>query len=140
MAKLANFIYCLNAERHQIPQGNGESINAMGVLTVLRPEFVPGAFSFSIIFSILDIDIKTNGKIQIIFKDNSNKEVINTGEIIIPPIPREEEDPLPAEYVGYNLSMDFRNVVFETNGNYAMEVYYNNELIGTNPIYVKGRR
>ena len=55
MARLANFLYCLNAERQQDPQGKGESINAMGVLTVLVPEFIPGLFSFSIIFSVLDI-------------------------------------------------------------------------------------
>ena len=69
MARLSTFLYCLNAERHQANQGQGEAINAMGVLTLLTPEFVPGLFSFSIIFSILGIDPTTNGQIKLVFKD-----------------------------------------------------------------------
>ena len=49
MAKLTNLIYCLNAERVSANDGKGDSINAMGVLSALTPEFVPGTFSFSII-------------------------------------------------------------------------------------------
>jgi len=140
MANLANFLYCLNAERQQAPQGQGESINAMGVLTVLTPEFVPGLFSFSIIFSILDIDSTSDSQIKIVFKDNTGKELINTGNIIMPPVPTDVGIRLPSEYVGYNLSMDFRNVVFENEGEYTTDVYFNNALLGTNPIFVKGRR
>ena len=55
MATLTNFIYCLNAERVSSGDGNGEGINAMGIMSTLMPEFVPGTFSFSVIFSILDI-------------------------------------------------------------------------------------
>ena len=36
--------------------------------------------------------------------------------------------------------VDFRNVVFENEGEYTTEVYFNNILLGSNPIYVKGRR
>ena len=140
MATLANFLYCLNAERHQNPQGQGESINAMGVLTVFTPEFVPGAFSFSILFSVLDIDANANGQIRIVFKDDKGNELINTGDITIPPVPTDVGVQLPSKYVGYNLSMDFRNVVFESEGEYATDVYFNGVLLGTNPIYVKGRR
>lgn len=138
MANLSNFLYCLNAERQQSPQG--ESINAMGVLSVFTPEFVPGLFSFSIIFSILDIDSSSNSQIKIIFRDNSGNELINTGIISIPPIPKEDGIQLPSRYVGYNLSMDFRNVIFEKEGEYTTEIYFDNMLIGSKPIYVKGRR
>lgn len=140
MAKLANFIYCLSAERQQVPQGQGESINAMGVLTVLTPEFVPGTFSFSIIFSILDVDASSDSQIKIVFKEKGGKEIVNTGSITIPPAPAEVGVQIPSEYLGYNLSMDFRNVVFEHEGEYATEVYFNSVLLGTNVIYVKGRR
>lgn len=140
MANLANFLYCLNAERQQAPQGQGESINAMGVLTVLTPEFVPGLFSFSIIFSILDIDSASDSQIKIVFKDNTGKELINTGNITMPPVPVDAGIRLPSKYVGYNLSMDFRNVVFENEGEYTTDVYFNNTLLGSNPIFVKGRR
>ena len=138
MANLSYFLYCLNAERQQSPQG--ESINANGVLTVLTPEFVPGLFSFSIIFSILDIEGSSDSLIKIVFKDNSGNELINTGNISMPPVPTEEGIRLPSQYIGYNLSMDFRNVVFESEGEYTTDIYFNDTLIGSKPIYVKGRR
>ena len=78
MARLANFLYCLNAERQQGPQGKGASINAMGVLTVLTPEFMPGLFSFSIIFSILDIDPHSDSQIKVVFTDNTGKVITDT--------------------------------------------------------------
>lgn len=140
MVNLTNFLYCLNAERQQAPQGQGESINAMGVLTVLTPEFIPGLFSFSIIFSILDIDPTSDNQIKIVFKDNAGKELINTGNITMPPVSTDVGIRLPSKYVGYNLSMDFRNVVFENEGEYTTDVYFNNILLGTNPIFAKGRR
>ena len=140
MATLANFLYCLNAERHQGTPGQGEAVTAMGVLTVFTPEFVPGTFSFSILFSILDIDTNSNGQIKIVFKDGNGNELVNTGEITVPPIPADVGVQLPPKYVGYNLSMDFRNVVFEAEGEYATDIYFNGMLLGTNPIYVKGRR
>lgn len=140
MARLANFLYCLNAERQQDPQGKGESINAMGVLTVLIPEFIPGLFSFSIIFSVLDIDPHSDSQIKVAFKDNAGNVLTDTGNITLPPMPADPDIHLPSKYVGYNLSMDFRNVVFENEGEYTTEVYFNNVLLSTTPIFVKGRR
>ncbi|MGN0384449.1 MAG: DUF6941 family protein [Lachnospiraceae bacterium] len=140
MAYLANFLYCLSAERQQAPQGRGDSVNAMGVLTVLTPEFVPGLFSFSIIFSILDIDANSENQIKIVFKDSTGKELVNTENITMPPVPTDGAIQLPPKYTGYNLSMDFRNVVFENEGECTTDIYFNNTLLGSHPIYVKGRR
>lgn len=141
MAKLTNFIYCINAERVPSNDGKGESLNAMGVLSALTPEFVPGTFSFSIIFSVLDIDILANNTIRIIFsKKGEEKELVNSGVISIPPLPDDEEIGLPKEYKGLNMSMDFRNVIFEAEGLYNTAVIFNNQLLGNNSIYVKGKR
>lgn len=141
MASLTNFIYCINAERVPGNEGKGENINAIGVLSALTPEFVPGTFSFSIIFSVLDIDISANNTIQIIFsKKGEEKNLVNSGVITIPPLPNEDEIGLPNEYKGLNMSMDFRNVIFETEGLYNTEVIFNGQSLGNNPIYVKGKR
>lgn len=140
MANLTSFIYCLNAERNQNPQGKGETINANGVLTVMSPEFIPGTFSFSIIFSILDVNIEQSGLVVVIFKDSEGKEIINTGTLTIPSSPIDGVLELPKEYIGYNLCMDFRNVVFEHEGEYMTEIYFNSTLIGQQAIYVKGIR
>lgn len=142
MAKLTNFIYCINAERVPSNEGKGESINAMGVLSALTPEFVPGTFSFSIIFSVLDVDVSTNNTIQIKFsKDGEEKNLVNTGVITIPPLPNDDDViRLPKEYKGLNMSMDFRNVIFETEGLYNTSVIFNGSLLADNFIYVKGKR
>ena len=54
MAKLASFIYCANTEKVSNPEKKDESINAIGVLSALTPEYVPGMFSFSVIFSVIE--------------------------------------------------------------------------------------
>lgn len=141
MAKLTNFIYCINAERVPAKDGNGDSINAIGVMSALTPEFVPGTFSFSIIFSVLDVDVTGNNTIQIIFsKDGEDNNLVNSGIITIPPVPNVDEVGLPNEYKGLNMSMDFRNVIFESEGLYNTAVLFNGQLLAINPIYVKGKR
>lgn len=141
MARLTNFIYCIDAERVPSNEGKGENINAMGVLSALTPEFVPGTFSFSIVFSVLDVDVSTNNTIQIKFsKKGEEKNLVNTGVITIPPLPNDDEIGLPKEYKGLNMSMDFRNVIFETEGLYNTSVIFNGKLLADNFIYVKGKR
>ena len=55
-------------------------------------------------------------------------------------MPDTKEIDLPSEYKGLNMSMDFRNVIFETEGIYSTGVFFNNQLLAENPIYVKGKR
>lgn len=141
MPKMTSFIYCLDAQRIPASEGQGESINAIGVLSALSPAFVPGTFSFSIIFSILDVNILKDNSIQIIFKDNNNNILVDSGIIVIPPMPDDTVSlGLPKEYKGLNMSMDFRNVVFEAEGLYTTQIYFNGKLLEDNPVYVKGKR
>lgn len=140
MAKLSNFLYCLNVESKPGVHSSEASINAIGVLPTLNPEFVPGAFSFSIVFSIWDFDETLCNQIKIVFKDQMNNELVNTGNIVLPQKSAEKSVKLFPQYVCYNLSMDFRNVVFEKEGEYITDIYFNDNLLGSNPIYVRGRR
>ena len=141
MAKLTNFIYCINAERGPASNGNGGGINAIGVVSALIPEFIPGTFSFSIIFSVLDVNINDNNTIQITFsKDGEEKNLVDSGVITIPPSQEENEVLLPDEYKGLNMSMDLRNVVFETEGLYKTTICFNGQFLPDNCIYVKGKR
>ena len=117
MARLGNFIYCLNAERVPAVNGKGDTINAMGVLSALTLEFMPGTFSFSIIFSVLDADASQRNEIQIIFS-KEDTVLIDSGVISIPPIESTDNYDLPKEYKGLNMSMDFRNVIFKEEGLY----------------------
>ncbi len=136
MARIGHFVYCVNAER--VGANQAEAINAMSVMSVLTPEFIPGLFSFSIVFSLMDVDTENNNLIKIIFKDTDNKEIVNTGNVVIQPAPK--SDDIPQEYRGFNLSMDFRNVILEFEGVYTTEIYFNDEFISSQPIYAKGKR
>lgn len=138
MARLGNFIYCLNAERVPAVNGKGDTINAMGVLSALTLEFMPGTFSFSIIFSVLDADASQRNEIQIIFS-KKDTVLIDSGVISIPPIESTDNYDLPKEYKGLNMSMDFRNVIFKEEGLYQTKVVFNNQEVGINEIYVKGK-
>lgn len=141
MAELTNFIYCINAERIPANGENGDSINAIGILTALTPEFVPGTFSFSIIFSILGMDTSENNVIRIIFaKKDEEKILVDSGPVAIPPMPDKDKVSLPPEYKGLNMSMDLRNVVFEEEGIYITRVFFNGDILREKTIYVKGRR
>ena len=140
MAKLSSFIYCISAERTPAVGGKGEMINAMGVLSAITPEFVPGTFSFSIIFSVIDINTEQNNRIQIIFSNNEGKEIINSGEIQLPKADVADPVNIPDEYKGINMCMDLRNVVFEKEGVYKTTIIFDGEDIGSNEIFVKGRR
>lgn len=140
MSKLSNFIYCLSAERNISPDGKSEMINAVGVLSAITPEFVPGAFSFSIVFSIVDLDTKTNNRIRIVFSDNEGKAIVDTNEIALPIINSVDSLDIPNEYKGINMSMDLRNIVFEREGLYKTTVCLNGNMLGENVIYVKGKR
>ena len=140
MARLSSFIYCLNAERTPTIDGKGQIINAMGVLSTITPEFIPGAFSFSIIFSVVDVNLENNNSIQIIFLDNDDNEIINSNVISLPIDNSQEVISIPKKYRGLNMCMDLRNVVFEKEGVYKTKVIFNDEMLGINEIYVKGRR
>lgn len=141
MYTLTNFIYCLNAERAITKNGKGENINAIGVLSALIPEFVPGTFSFSIIFSVLGVNVSKQNTIQILFyKEGEENVLVDSGLVNLPTMTETDTVGLPDEYVGLNMSMDFRNVIFESEGVYNTRIYFNGELLGTNPVYVKGKR
>ncbi len=141
MSRLCNFIYCLNAVHTPEENGNGERIDAMGVLSTLIPEFVPGSFSFSVIFSVMDIDTSASNTIQVsFFKEGESKPLVQTDIISLPPLPNQNDEGIPAEYQGLNMSLDFRNVIFEQKGIYQTAVYFNGELLDCVPIYVKGKR
>ena len=135
MSKITNFVYCLSVEREN------ENINANNIISVLTPEFVPGSFSFSLIFSVLDLDISKENSVQIIFKTAEGEStLVDSGEINIPIPEIKNEIDLPSEQVGLNMSMDLRNVVFEKEGLYVTNVYINKTLLLEKEIYVKGKR
>ena len=135
MSKLLNFVYCLSVEREN------EKVSASNILSILTPEFIPGSFSFAIVFSISDVNPTEKNTIKVIFK-NSEEDItlVDSGEIIIPAPETKDGTNLLDEKIGLDLSMDLRNVVFEKEGFYTTQIFFNGELIGEREIRVKGNR
>lgn len=138
-ARVTTFIYCLGTTSME---GENAPINAMGVLSTLNPEYIPSTFSFSIILGIRGIDITSNHKLTLIFK-----EAIDEGENLVEakdiPILAEQlqkaDSNLPVDQRGIILGMDLRNVVFKQEGNYCTEVILDEEKLGVFDIYAKAK-
>ena len=130
MAKISNFIYCLNST------ASDNEANAMGVVSALTPDYLPGAYSFSILCSILDLE---EGLHRINFKFKTPEDVTLVeveGEI---PYELEENSNLPRQYVGINIISDWQNVVFEKSGLYKTVVSIDGVESGIYEIFVKGK-
>lgn len=50
MSKVSNFIYCMNSNT------SDTEANALGVISAITPDYVSGAFLFSVLCSILDME------------------------------------------------------------------------------------
>lgn len=130
MAKVSNFIYCMNSLT------SDTEANVMGVLSAITPEYIPGTFSFSVFCSILDLeeDIHT---LNMKFITPDGEEIVNI-EGTIPYKPNLENN-LPKEYVGVNISSNWQNVVFKKSGLYKTLVTLDGIDCGTYEIFVKGK-
>ncbi|HZJ56865.1 MAG TPA: hypothetical protein VFD89_01315 [Clostridia bacterium] len=137
MSYVSTFIYCLNTTKEQSEAG--ESINALGVLTALTPDFIPGSFSFSVIFSVMDIDDRDSHEIKLVFSNCAGNELVNTGVINIPKIEDKNAIDLPKEVSGLIMSLDLRNVTFLKEGYYCTTVWFDGDKLGEYKIYVKGK-
>lgn len=114
MAKIKNFVYCLN-----INTVEGRT-DIVGILNAMTPEYIPGLFSFSIGFSLLDI---TEGEHSLVVKfRNPDKEVIAGIDNAIVQYKKDENSNLPDEEVGINVAAGMQNVNFKKAGLYSTEV------------------
>lgn len=139
MLQLASFVYCLNAEKDSdAPLGTGLN-TAKGVLSMIRPDFIPGLFSFSIAFSIIGIDIsRSDNTIRLIFLKDNSDPLVDTGKIAMPSqeLPDDIKS-VPEDYRGLDFTFDLRNIKFCEEGVYRTIVECNGEQVGNKPIYVK---
>lgn len=133
MAYVSNVIFCLNAITDET--GN---VNANSIFSSLTPEYVPGLFTFSVIVSILDLEIDSKNECHILIEFNSptgeNVVTVDTNTSYI-----NNENNLPNEYKGINIAMDWTNVNFKTSGLYTLHISCNDEKIGEKQIFVKGK-
>ena len=124
------FVYSDSAQPQPTPQGN--QLHIMNPQHILRPKFIPGQFSFAITFGILDFDISLPHSLRYTFSSPEGAKLIDTAESIqLPPFVNELMNDLPTDMQGFLTSLDFKNVVFETEGEYKSEIFIDGVSLGT---------
>ena len=135
--KILTFLYCL----HTGKQKENGPIDAFGILPFLSPEFVPGMYSFSVVFGVVGIQEDKNHILGLQFKDPQGKVLIDAPNVSIQAGTfKNGDNRLPAEATSIMLSMDLQNIVFETEGMYMTSVSFDGKHLGDFEIYVKGKR
>ena len=131
MVKIKNFVYCLNINT---VEGRNDIV---GLLNVITPEYIPGLFSFSISFALLNI---AEGKHSLIvkFKD-PDKEVIAEIDNAMVSYEKDANSNLPDEQMGINVAAGLQNVNFRKSGLYSTEVTLDGISIGEYYIFAKGK-
>jgi hypothetical protein len=137
MAKISTFLYCLGTNNQQKPNG---PITAIGILPVLTPEFIPSAFSFSIVIGITGLSDDQDHILDICFKDNFKVPVVDAKNIRIPvDVMKNGDLELPDEAKSLMLSMELKNAILREEGMYSTEVHFDGERLGEYEIYVKAK-
>lgn len=136
VTKVSVFVYSDSAQPEPTPQGN--KLHIMNPQHILRPMFIPGQFSFAIMFGILDFDVSSPHTLRYTFSSPEGTILIDTGDNIkLPPITDPQMDDLPIDMRGFLTSLDFKNVVFQTEGEYKSEIFFDSVSLGTFEIKTK---
>lgn len=136
MATISSFMLCESSQN--IPSGQGSVVQQLiGPITTLRPQYIPGNYSFSVSVGIIGVDMQKENSMRFVLKAPSGAMLNDLGETPLPVAAVDSN--LPKEYSGFVACIDFRNVVISEEGVYSLEVYINGESIGAKDIPVYGR-
>lgn len=135
--KVTTFIYCLGTTNSD---ANNKAVNAMGILPILTPEFIPSTYSFSIVVGIRGVDYSKPHRMSIIFMDEDKNPLVEARDF---PIQKTEETEntldLPPKFRGLTVAMDMRNVIFRKEGVYSTQVEFDGQKMGEFEIYAKAK-
>ncbi len=130
MARVANFIYCMNA------YATNEGANAAGILTALSPKYIPGEFSFSILCSLVDLE---EGDHEIVFQfSNPDDQILANvrGDLTVK---KNEDENIPREYRGMNVCVNLMNILMQKAGLYKTKVMIDGKNSGDFEIFVQAK-
>ena len=129
MAKIKNFIYCLNVNVVD------KRVDIIGLLNKMEPDYIPGVFSFFINFSLMDMK-EGKHKIALYLKDSQDKVVASIEDY---DIEYKRTSDGPEEYSGINFAISLQNVKFEQEGIYYTQLFFDEADLGKYEILVKER-
>ena len=128
MVRITSFI--MSDGVMNIPDQNGQVTQVLSrPLQILRPQFIPSAFSFCFAVGVSGIDLTAeNNVIKMVITDPEGKEVSQFNDISVPTDPN---CTLPVDDSGCLVCMDVRNIGILMEGKYLLQVKFNEILIGT---------
>jgi hypothetical protein len=140
MPRISTFMYSEGSGHEALPSGE-QRLHVVQPLHIFTPIFVPGTFSFSVVFGILDIDTDKDYNLRFTFESPVKTEelLIDTGLIHLPRTNDPKVMDLPKDMRGIMMNLGFQNVIFRNDGTYTSKVYFDNQILGEFPIKVKGR-
>ena len=108
----------------------------------MTPAFIPGMFSFSIVFGVLDVDLGKAHLLKCTFNSSIEEErlIVDTGDIPLQILDQGIDKKLPKEMHGFIFAIDFRNATVRNDGNYYTEIFLDGNSLGKFPIIVKGNQ
>ena len=131
MAKLVSFVACASIDN--VPTVNGGPItHLVSPQTVIRPQFIPGTFSFGIAAGIADFDMQSKHNFRFTITNPCGQIINDSGEGVIPE--SSIQDTMPMKFQGFMISIDIRNLVVEYEGEYTFTFYIDEQPIGEHKI------
>lgn len=133
MAKLTAFMLCDSISAIPVPEG-GVLQQLVSPQIALRPQFIPGNFSFGVAVGVQGVNLHITNRIRFTISDSQGNVIQDSGISEFPPLPENTPETMPAEYQGFLMNMDIRNLVIHKDGEYLFSLYVNDELVGTQSI------
>lgn len=132
MAKLFSFTICDSINNLPVPGGAVPMLIAPQI--ALRPQFIPGSFSFGLAIGMSGIDLHISNKMRIVIQSPNGDSIYDSGENNLPLTSK--EDTLPQKYQGFMMCLDIRNLVIRCEGEYVFTFYLNGECVANQPVPV----
>ena len=135
MANLFSFTICDSINNLATPTGPVPMLIAPQI--ALRPQFIPGNFSFAMAIGMSGINLNIPNNLRLTIHSPDGMIIHNSGENALPIATK--DDLLPAEYQGFMMCVDVRNLVIPCEGEYAFTFYLNGECVAKQmvPIFKK---
>lgn len=107
--------------------------------SVLRPQYVPSAFSFAFSISIRDIDLTSFKELKLIIKDPKGNTIQDPITMNMEENPIPKDPSLPSDLVSFTANVSVRNIPLEMNGIYQLNTYINDKQLEPQeiPVFVR---
>lgn len=132
---ITSFIFSEDTEQAFNPGAKGNILHIVNPLHLIRPQFIPSAYTFSITFGLKGLDPDSEHNIRFQLLTPSGSSAMDTNDISLPKNTGFDRN-LPKDVNGLMLNLDFRNVALREIGEYKGIVFVNNEAIGNYPLDV----